>query len=165
MDNQHPPPSSADPLTGSLRGSSASGRSPLLAATELQDHLLVATNDLDRLQRLLTDAGGALITHFHAAAAQMKMLRRELSGRQNLDTRPLEVAMDHLAGAITSLQFQDMASQLLSHTGQRLRGCADRLAADAMEMEDEGEAFLDTIPMRPNPVTQDEMDAGSVELF
>ena len=29
---------------------------PLLAAAELQDSLMVATNDLNRLQRLLTDA-------------------------------------------------------------------------------------------------------------
>ncbi len=140
-------------------------RPPLLAATELQDHLLIATNDLDRLQRLLTDASQALVTHFHAAAGQMKILLREASRRPDMDARALNVAMDHLAGAITSLQFQDMASQLLSHTGRRLRGCADRLAADTMELEDDEDDFLDTVPMSPNPVTQDEMDAGSVELF
>jgi hypothetical protein len=164
MDNEYPPPTPDGDAVGRRAGS---GRSPLLVASELQDHLLIATNDLDRLQRLLGDAGGALMTHFHAAATQLKSLRRELQARPDVSSQNLEVAMNHLASAITSLQFQDMASQLITHTGQRLRGCADRLAADAMEMDDEGDtqAFLDTIPLRPNPVTQDEMDAGSVELF
>lgn len=166
MDIEPTLPLTAEDRTAQARRSRAAERTPLLAATELQDHLLVATNDLDRLQRLLTDASEALVGHFHAAAGQMKLLLREAARRPDLDSTALNVAMDHLAGAITSLQFQDMASQLLTHTGRRLRGCADRLAADAMEMEeDEDEAFLDTVPMTPNPVTQDEMDAGSVELF
>lgn len=167
MDTEPTLPLSAhDPSPPSTTGRAAD-RTPLLAATELQDHLLVATNDLDRLQRLLTDASEALIGHFHAAAGQMKILLREAAQRPDLDATALNVAMDHLAGAITSLQFQDMAFQLLTHTGRRLRGCADRLAADAMEFEgdNEEEAFLDTVPLTPNPVTQDEMDAGSVELF
>lgn len=41
---------------------------PLLAAAELQDHLLTVTNDLERLQRLLDDAGEALSTHFFSAS-------------------------------------------------------------------------------------------------
>jgi hypothetical protein len=140
-------------------------RATVLAATELQDHLLVATNDLDRLQRLLEDASQALVGHFHGAAGQMKAMLREAARRPEIDSAPLNAAMDHLAAAITSLQFQDMASQLLTHTHRRLRGCADRLAAEAMELDEDEAAFLDTVPMQPNPVTQDEMDAGSVELF
>jgi hypothetical protein len=31
--------------------------------------------------------------------------------------------------------------------------------------DDEGPAVVEEIPMKPNPVTQDEMDAGSIELF
>jgi hypothetical protein len=164
MDHDYAPPTPDGDALGRRAGN---GRSPLMVASELQDHLLIAINDLDRLQRLLGDAGGALMTHFHASATQLKALRRELMGRRDIDSQPLEVAMNHLASAITSLQFQDMASQLIGHTGQRLRGCADRLAADAMELDEDGDtqAFLDTIPLRPNPVTQDEMDAGSVELF
>ncbi len=143
----------------------AAEKSQLLAATDLQDHLLVATNDLERLQRLLAEAGDALIAHFHAAADQMKALRHAVAGRSDVPVYALDTAMNHLAGAITSLQFQDMASQLLTHTGRRLRGCADRLAADTFSAEEDGEAFVDTLPLSPNPVTQDEMDAGSVELF
>jgi hypothetical protein len=140
-------------------------RAQLLAATDLQDHLLVAINDLDRLHRLLSEAGEALISHFHAAADHLKLLRREVGPRSELPVGHLDQAMNHMAAAITSLQFQDLASQLLTHTGRRLRGCADRLAADAMDADDECETFLDTLPLSPNPVTQDEMDAGSVELF
>ncbi len=136
-----------------------------LTATDLQDHLLVATNDLDRLQRLLGDASEALVAHFYGAAGQMKLLLRQAAAHPELDATSLNLAMNHLAGAITSLQFQDMASQLITHTGRRLRACADRLAAEAMEMDDANAAFVDTVPLTPNPVTQDEMDAGSVELF
>ncbi len=71
-----------------------------------------------------------------------------------------------MAGAITAMQYQDMASQLVEHTTRRLRNCADRLAAQAMGDDDEdGTAVVEEMPLRPNPVTQDEMDAGSVELF
>jgi hypothetical protein len=71
-----------------------------------------------------------------------------------------------LHAAVTELQFQDMASQLIVHTSKILQGCAYRLASESMGSED-GEAvpFVDEVPERPNPVTQDEMDAGSIELF
>lgn len=72
--------------------------------------------------------------------------------------------MLHLGGAITAPQFQDMASQLIAETHQRLRNCADRMARETMG-DDDGEAVVEAAPQRPNPVTQDEMDAGSVELF
>ena len=58
-----------------------------------------------------------------------------------------------------------MASQLIAHTHQRLRNCADRIARETMGDDDEGEAVIEAPPARPNPVTQDEMDAGSIELF
>jgi hypothetical protein len=31
--------------------------------------------------------------------------------------------------------------------------------------DEEGATIVEEAPMRPNPVTQDEMDAGSIELF
>ena len=73
--------------------------------------------------------------------------------------------MEHVAGAITAMQFQDLASQLIAHTGHRLRGCTDRLAREAMGDDEDGPAVVESVPLRPNPVTQDEMDAGSIELF
>ena len=141
----------------------------LLALADLQDSLMVATSDLDRLQRLLNDATNTLMDHFCGASAGIGGLA-SLTGAAAL---PAEVADDHLqqvrqhlAGAVTALQFQDMASQLISHTQSRLRHCTDELARNAMGDDDEdGYAVVTAAPLRPNPVTQDEMDAGSVELF
>jgi hypothetical protein len=150
----------SDPQTSPPGG----GGLPLVAAADLQDHLMVASHDLERLQRLLEDAGEALMGHFCSASAQMNMLRDE-APKVNLDTAPIREALQNLAGAITALQFQDMATQLIAHTQSRLRNCADRIARDVMGDDEDGAAVIEDAPMRPNPVTQDEMDAGSIELF
>jgi hypothetical protein len=142
------------------------GRLPLAMAVDLQDHLLVASNDLDRLQRLLGEAGDSLLLHFHGAAGELNgLLRAAAAGQPGVDLGPLRTALEHISGAITAMQFQDLASQLVDHTTRRLRGCADRLAAHAFAGDEDGDAFVEPMPLRPNPVTQDEMDAGSVELF
>ena len=79
----------ADPVPDDA---SPQGAVPTLLAADLQDHLMTASNDLDRLQRLLAD--------------------------------------------------------------------------DALPDDDEdGEGLTIPAPLRPNPVTQDEIDAGSIELF
>lgn len=138
---------------------------PLLAAAEVQDDLLVASNDLERLQRLLNDASDSLIGHFYAASDQLRTVLKLSAAHPELDVPQLHRTMEHVAGAITAMQFQDLASQLIDHTGRRLRGCADRLAREVMGDDEDGPAVVETVPLRPNPVTQDEMDAGSVELF
>jgi hypothetical protein len=127
------------------------------AIADLQDSLLVARNDLTRLEGLLDHATGNLLDRFNRAM-------------QALDLLPVDPALDPLREAlhlaITELQFHDMASQLLSHTGKVLQGCAYNLAAQAMEPEeDEAGSVMTYLPSRPNPVTQSEMDAGSIELF
>jgi hypothetical protein len=83
-----------------------------------------------------------------------------------MDSKELDEVRSTLRAAVTELQFQDMASQLIVHTSKILQGCAYRLASESMGVED-GEAvpFVEEVPERPNPVTQDEMDAGSIELF
>jgi len=130
----------------------------LLLAAEVQDHLLTASNDLDRLQTLLSDACDTLSASFFGASARVEAL-------QDIDpTTAAQELTQHLGRAITALQFQDMASQLIAHTHKRLRNCADRLAADAFEADGD-EPVIEAAPLRPNPVTQDEMDAGSIELF
>ncbi|MBK7529433.1 hypothetical protein [Piscinibacter sp.] len=138
---------------------------PLMAAADLQDNLMTASNDLERLQRLLSDASEALLGHFYGASGQLNHLLHAMAKHPELNTRELHDAMQHMAGAITAMQFQDMASQLIHHTNSRLRNCADRLAAETMGDDEDGEAVVESAPLRPNPVTQDEMDAGSVELF
>ena len=140
---------------------------PPLVATDLQDHLMVASNDLDRLQRLLTDACDVLLTHYRGADSAIKRLLQSAAASDpaTLDSAEACAALRHLSGAITALQFQDLASQLVDHTQRRLRNCVDRLACDTLLDDEDGVALVAAAPERPNPVTQDEMDAGSIELF
>ncbi|MGD9835735.1 MAG: hypothetical protein AB7U92_23540, partial [Piscinibacter sp.] len=112
-----------------------------------------------------SDASDALLGHFYGASGQLNHLLHTMAQHPDVDVRQLHDAMQHMAGAITAMQFQDMASQLIHHTNTRLRSCADRLAAEAMGDDEDGAAVIESAPLRPNPVTQDEMDAGSVELF
>jgi hypothetical protein len=137
----------------------------LLAAADLQDHLMVASNDLERLQRLLSDACDSLMNHFHGASGELRTLLDDGAVRPDQGAPKLNKAIEHMAGAITAMQFQDMASQLVAHTTKRLRNCADKLASQTMGDDEDGEAVIEEGPLRPNPVTQDEMDAGSIELF
>ena len=141
------------------------GMTPLLIAAELQDHLMTVTHDLERLQRLLDDAGEALSLHFYSASNIVSTVLRRDDALAASSKASLSSVMDDIAGAITALQFQDMATQLIAHTSQRLRNCADQLARDTFGDDEDGEAMVEIAPLRPNPVTQDEMDAGSVELF
>ncbi|WP_119157472.1 hypothetical protein [Caldimonas tepidiphila] len=139
---------------------------PLQWAAGLQDDLLIATHDLERLQALLAHAGEQLMQQFSTAVSHLQALTAAAEGGQRIGTAEVAPVMRDLGGAVTSLQFQDMASQLIGHTQARLRHCADRLARDAMGEDDEdGGALVASAPERPNPVTQSEMDAGSVELF
>jgi hypothetical protein len=133
-------------------------------AADLQDHLMSATNDLDRLQSLLADACDTLMQRFYGASEQM----RHLMDAHGSGAAPQEIyqnVLQDLGGAVTALQFQDMASQLIHHTNRRLRNCADTLAREAFGQDEDGAAVVEDAPMRPNPVTQGEMDAGSIDLF
>lgn len=134
-------------------------RLPVMLVAELQDSLLVVVHDLARLDNLLAHTMDNLMQRFTAASADLAS--PALSGKPELDG-----VRNALNAAVTELQFQDLASQLIVHTSKILQGCAYRLAAESMGTED-GEAvpFVDDVPERPNPVTQDEMDAGSIELF
>lgn len=137
---------------------------PLLMAADIQDHLMTATHDLERLNSLLTDASEELMTSFSTAVAQMNGLLAAAEDHR-IQTAELAPVMRNLAAAVTALQFQDMASQLIIHTNRRLRNCADTLAREVMGDDEDGVAVIEVAPQRPNPVTQDEMDAGSIELF
>ena len=95
----------------------------LVAATELQDHLLVATNDLDRLQTLLTGACDMLLRRFTTASAYLE--EQCTSEPEPRVQGAYDRLRDELGEAVTALQFQDMATQLIAHTSLRLRGCAD----------------------------------------
>lgn len=136
-----------------------------MTVAELQDSLMIVMNDLERLEGLVSHAATNLLNRFSAANAGIHQSLAE-AGLNASSTHSLNDVRRTLQAAVTELQFQDMASQLIVHTTKVLKGCADRLAAEAMEQDDdEGPAVIQAIPDRPNPVTQDEMDAGSIELF
>ena len=132
----------------------------VLVAADLQDSLLVVMHDLHRLEGLLSHATDNLLERFGEA-------NEFLSQALVHDVPALEPVQNALRRAVVELQFQDMASQLIWHTTKVLKACAFQLAAEAMGNEEGEEAasFADMAPDRPNPVTQSEMDAGSVDLF
>ena len=132
---------------------------PVMLVAEVQDSLLVVVHDLSRLDGLLAHTMENLMERFTSASAN-------LASPALMNSPELDIVRTTLRSAVTELQFQDMASQLIIHTSKILQGCAYRLASESMGLED-GEAvpFVEEVPERPNPVTQDEMDAGSVELF
>ncbi len=139
--------------------SAPSVQMPVMLVAEVQDSLLVVVHDLSRLDGLLAHTMENLMERFTSASA-------DLSAPSLLDSEQLDAVRSTLRSAVLELQFQDMASQLIAHTSKILQGCAYRLASESMGSED-GEAvpFVEEVPERPNPVTQDEMDAGSIELF
>ena len=132
---------------------------PVMLVADLQDSLMVVVHDLNRLDGLLAHTMISLMDRFTSALSK-------LADPVLLESRELDAVRSSLSAAVTELQFQDMASQLITHTSKVLQGCAYRLASESMGLED-GEAvpFVEDVPERPNPVTQDEMYAGSIELF
>ena len=148
-------------MTKKNREPSVSEGMPLDMAIDLQDHLMVACNDLDRLQVLLADACEVLMGSFCGAAEQL-IVHRQVGANSELEA-VLERIQRQLSSAVTALQFQDMTSQLIQHTHRRLRSCADRLACELFTGD--GDSVVEPPPLRANPVTQAEMDVGSIELF
>jgi hypothetical protein len=135
----------------------------ILVVAEVQDALLVVMNDLQRLESLINHASTNLLDRFGQAI-------QGLAGVTAEGGPGLTMAREALQMAVTELQFQDMSSQLIIHTTKILRACSHQLAAESMGLDEDedaevGEAIAVVQPERPNPVTQSEMDAGSIELF
>ena len=103
-----------------------------------------------------------MLEGFYGASEEIRALREAHVDKSDL---VFDQTLKHLGDAVTALQFHDMATQLIAHTHRRLRNCADRLARDAFAEDEDGETIVEEPPLRPNPVTQSEMEAGSVELF
>ena len=85
---------------------------------------MTATNDLERLQRLLDDACVALMDGFLTSAGALG----EVIDQGHTITPSLMAVRQELFKTVTALQFQDMATQLIAHTNKRLRSCADQIA-------------------------------------
>ena len=153
--NQDPQPSAAQAAPPTV----PSIELELGVVADVQDALMMAMTDLKRLEGLLDHATGNLLERFGSANHSLAQL-------VDNDSDALQHIRRDLHQAVTELQFHDMATQLIGHTGKVLQGCAWRLADSAMAPE-EGEIPLEIemIPERPSPVTQSEMDAGSIDLF
>jgi hypothetical protein len=130
------------------------------AEMEIVSQAMAMAEDMRRLGTLLDSASEALLHNFVQTA---KSLDQGLSCVEvgSCVAEKLREARTHIDAAITALQFGDMASQLLGHTVNRLRLVSGlgRAYAQGQSAQTEGGG------MRPNPVTQKEMDVGSVDLF
>ncbi len=143
-----------DEAQAGVSWSSTPGRPDL---ADLQDELLTASTDLDRLQVLLGDAVDQLLARFGGAGRQLALLRERMPAEA--DTTELE---SELGGAVIALQFQDLATQLVTHASRRVRSVAEVLGNEALGDADAAPVEMVT---RACPVAQRQMDAGSIELF
>lgn len=91
------------------------------------------------------------------------------------------VLAGHVGDAIRSMQFQDLTTQLMTHIGYRLQGVMEALARAEQSKDESGsvpaesaDQLRDTLndlfgqlreKLARNPVSQDSMSSGSVELF
>lgn len=134
------------------------GATPMTAVelVELQDQLLEAATDLERLSGLLDGAAEQLMQRFSAADASLRAT--------TCDDEAVHAARGEIDGAVTALQFPDMASQILTHTVRRIRGVGDFLGA-RVSTDDEAEVAPPHLVQRHCPVAQREVEAGSIELF
>lgn len=128
---------------------------------DVQDGILTACTDLDRLVSLFSAACAEVNARFVTASNLIDQMRAE--GLR--DSPQLDALQTHLGHAVVALQIDDMATQLVDHTRRVLRHCADSLAASTFADEDGDEEVIEARPLRPSPVTQAGMDAGSIELF
>lgn len=108
--------------------------------------------DLERLRALIADAGDRLLASFQQVSEAMPALAADPDQRARLDAA--------VGSAVTALQFQDMSSQLIQHAQRRLGELERALTQLAEEAHDPW-----SVNTRMQPVRQDAMGAGSIELF
>ena len=94
---------------------------PVMMVAELQDSLLVVVHDLSRLDHLLAHTMENLMERFTTVSAN-------LADPDLAQSKELDVVRSNLRAAVTELQFQDMASQLIVHTSMILQGLSSRWA-------------------------------------
>ena len=108
-----------------------------LVSTQSIDHLAKVDTDLSQTSLLITEAIDKLAASFmaiHAATMAQQVIidetLREASTheitRLKLDALRIEIGI-HVNAAITSLQFQDMTSQLLDRSRHRIQGLHETL--------------------------------------
>lgn len=125
-----------------------------------------ARGELDRLRGLIDDAYERLMSSFGAIGA---LTERSLDKQADADE--VREDMDHAVGnAISALQFQDMANQLVGHAAKRIASL-ERLTDTLRRLPDASvdelaQAVADAGCERNfGPVEQESMASGSTELF
>lgn len=135
---------------------------PAVLVEEVRDSLLGVVHDLQRLDDLLSHTMGNLMERFTDASS-------DLSASSVSQIQDLSHAREALKGAVTELQFHDLASQLIAHTSNILQVCVCRLASQNGGEGLGSVAAVAAVALandeRTHPVTQGQMSAGSVELF
>lgn len=136
------------------------------ALASVQEAILSVTADIKRLEGLLDHAASNLIERFGAAAALTEQVKQASEKGKAAPEALICQLQDTLNKAVIEVQFHDMATQLLTHSRKVLDACSDQLAEQALgTSEEEDGPGAAPIPTRLNPVTQSEMDAGTIELF
>lgn len=108
--------------------------------------------DLERLKALIAEAGDQLASSFGQVGELAPQLARDEAERRRINTA--------VGNAVTALQFQDMATQLTQHAQRRLTVLQDCLKSLAAQPADPLLAAS-----RMQPVRQQGMDVGSIDLF
>jgi hypothetical protein len=75
----------------------------LVAAADLQDHLMSACNDLQRLNDLLANACDVLMTSFHGASEQLAASRQD--GNTAALVSLIEPLQQKLSSAVTAVSY------------------------------------------------------------
>lgn len=138
-------------------------------------HLAAVKSELTQLDCLLQTAINKLSTSFialhQASTAQQAELERLAPG-ESLHAAEIN---QQLESAITGLQFQDMASQLIASMDKRIAGIKQMLGevADQHCEGNSATALATTIASQSDelarrlchPVQQQHMECGDIELF
>ncbi len=139
-------------------------------ARYLEIHELQARSarlDLDRLRYLIDDASGRLMSSFNLIGAYSESCMEAMPKNTDVAVAEINQAVD---AAVSALQFQDMANQLVGHAIERialLEKITESLARlPGVSADELTQALASTACARSvGPVEQACMAGGSVDLF
>lgn len=123
--------------------------------------------DLDRLRSLINDASARLMTSFDVIGALAKNRRNSVPNGSDAVVGDVEQAVN---SAVSALQFQDMATQLVGHAAQRI-ALLEKITESLGRLPEVSIDELTAAVAATNcehhtgPVEQASVTGGSVELF
>lgn len=131
-----------------------------------QEQVRSARLDLDRLRSLIDDASARLLESFDVIGTFSKS--RRVAALDGFDVMNEDVERA-VGNAISAMQFQDMATQLVGHAAQRM-ALLEKIAESLSRMPEApiaelAAAVANATCGRRSPVEQAGMAGGAVELF